>query len=50
MVAFDDAFRQFTPDHLLIALRPEERAGWQERDLLDQVLERFAVPLTVFLV
>src|SRR4051812_31287367 len=50
LVAFDDAFRQFTPDHLLIALRSQERAGWQERNLLDQVLERFRVPLTVFLV
>jgi hypothetical protein len=48
LLAFEDAFRQFTPDHLLIALRPQERAGWQERDLLDQVLERFGVPMTVF--
>lgn len=48
LLAFEDAFRQFTPDHLLIALRPQERAGWQERDLLDQVLERFRVPMTVF--
>ena len=48
LLAFEDAFRRFTPDHLLIALRPQERAGWQERDLLDQVLERFRVPMTVF--
>jgi hypothetical protein len=47
LLAFEDAFRQFTPDHLLIVLRPQERAGWQERDLLDQVLERFQIPLTV---
>jgi hypothetical protein len=48
LVAFDDAVRQFGPDHLLIGLRPEVRAGWQEKGLLDQVLERFAIPTTVF--
>jgi hypothetical protein len=48
LLAFEDAIRQFSPDHILIGLRPEERAGWQERDLLDQVLERFGLPLTVF--
>jgi hypothetical protein len=48
LLAFEDAIRQFSPDHILIALRSEERAGWQERDLLDQVLERFGLPLTVF--
>jgi hypothetical protein len=48
LVAFEDAIRQFSPDHILIALRSEQRAGWQERGLLDQVLERFALPITVF--
>jgi hypothetical protein len=47
LLAFDDAIRQFTPDHLLVALRPPQRAGWQEHGLLDQLLER-AIPLTVF--
>jgi hypothetical protein len=48
LLAFEDAIRQFSPDHILIALRPEQRAGWQERGLLDQVLERFGLPMTVF--
>jgi hypothetical protein len=48
LLAFDDAIRNFRPDHILIALRSEERSGWQERGLLDQVVERFGLPLTVF--
>jgi hypothetical protein len=48
LVAFEDAIRQFSPDHILIALRSEQPAGWQERGLLDQVLERFGLPITVF--
>jgi hypothetical protein len=48
LLAFDDAIRQFNPDHILIALRPPERTGWQERGLLDQVLGRFELPVTVF--
>jgi hypothetical protein len=48
LVAFEDAVRKFEPDHILIALRPEDRAGWQERGLLDRVGERFGLPLTVF--
>jgi hypothetical protein len=47
LLAFDDAIRQFSPDHLLVALRPPQRAGWQEHGLLDHLLER-AVPITVF--
>jgi multicomponent Na+:H+ antiporter subunit G len=48
LVAFDDAVREFEPGHILIALRPEERAGWQERGLIDAVLARFELPVTVF--
>jgi hypothetical protein len=48
LLAFEDAISQFDPDHILIALRSEQRAGWQERGLLDQVLERFGLPITVF--
>jgi hypothetical protein len=48
LIAFEDAIRGFSPDHVLIALRGEDRAGWQERGLLDQLFERFAVPITVF--
>ena len=48
LVAFEDAVREFGPDHILIGLRAANRAGWQERGLLDLILERFAIPMTVF--
>ena len=48
LLAFEDAIREFTPDHLLIGLRGRDRASWQERGLLDSILERFALPITVF--
>jgi hypothetical protein len=48
LLAFEDAIRDFAPDHLLIGLRRDDRAGWQERGLLDQIQERFAIPMTVF--
>jgi hypothetical protein len=48
MLAFEEAVREFGPDHLLIALRRADRAGWQERDLLEGLLERFGPALTVF--
>lgn len=49
LVAFEDAVREFAPGHILIALRPAERAGWQERGLIDEVLVRCGLPVTVFL-
>ena len=49
LIALDDAVREFEPAHILIALRPAERAGWQERGLIDEVLVRFGLPVTVFL-
>jgi len=48
LTAFDDAIRDISPDHLLIALRREDQAGWQERGLIDAILARFAIPITVF--
>jgi hypothetical protein len=48
MLAFEDALRDFPADHILVGLRGSDRAGWQERGLLDQLLERFARPVTVF--
>jgi hypothetical protein len=48
LTAFDDAVAEFRPDHILIALRSSENAGWQERGLLDKVRERFRLPLTMF--
>ena len=48
LLAFDDASAQFEPDHILIGLRSAERSDWQERGLLDQLIERFPIPVTVF--
>jgi hypothetical protein len=48
MLAFEDAVREFGPDHLLIALRRSDRAGWQEQGLLEGLLQRFGLALTVF--
>jgi hypothetical protein len=48
LLAFEDAIRDFAPDHLLIAMRAADGAGWQERGLLDQLEERFGLPMTVF--
>jgi hypothetical protein len=48
LTAFDDAIRDVSPDHLLIGLRRGDQAGWQERGLIDAVLARFAIPITVF--
>jgi hypothetical protein len=50
MLAFDEAIADFSPDHILIALRDANRADWQERGLLDGLLQRFALPVTVFVV
>ena len=48
LLAFEDALREFEADHILVALRPEEEADWQERGLLEEVRERFKRPVTVF--
>lgn len=48
LLAFEDALAEFPADHILIGLRPREHAGWQERGLLDRVVERFRLPVTVF--
>jgi hypothetical protein len=50
LLAFEDAIRDFDPDHLLIALRAGEDAGWQETGLLDQLQQRFGLPVTAFAV
>jgi len=48
LTAFDDAIREFAPDHILIGLRSVDQAGWQERGLLDSVIANFHLPTTVF--
>jgi hypothetical protein len=48
LLAFEDAISDFHPDHILIALRGPDDSGWQERGLIEQVFERFKLPMTVF--
>jgi hypothetical protein len=48
LTALEDAVRSFAPDHILIALRGDENADWQERGLLDEVRRKIRLPLTVF--
>lgn len=50
LVAFEDAVAEFDPDHIVIALRPPPEAGWQEKDLIEQVVSRFRLPVTAFIV
>jgi hypothetical protein len=47
LTAFEDAIRAFRPDHILVALRGADHAAWQERGLIDAVLEAFHIPITV---
>jgi hypothetical protein len=48
--AFADAVLQFAPDHILIGLRSADHRGWQEHGLLDHIVDRFGLPVTVFAV
>ncbi|UGS34771.1 hypothetical protein DSM104329_01153 [Capillimicrobium parvum] len=45
-----DAVADFTPDHILIALRDSEHANWQERRLIEHIQERFGVAVTTYAV
>ncbi|MFL6267099.1 MAG: universal stress protein [Actinomycetes bacterium] len=45
-----DAVADFTPDHILIALRSTEHANWQEHGLIKQIEERFGLPVTTYAV
>ena len=46
MAAVDDAVRRLQPDEIVLALREQDRHNWQARGLLDQVRERFGLPVT----
>jgi hypothetical protein len=50
LVAFDDAVADFRPDHILIGLLSADHANWQERGLIEHVRERFALPLTTYVI
>ena len=46
--AFADAVAQFSPDHIVIGLRRWASDGRKRQELLDKLLERFRLPITVF--
>jgi hypothetical protein len=48
ILAFADAIEDFQPDHILIGLRGRSREGWQERGLVEEIVGRFSLPVTVF--
>jgi hypothetical protein len=48
LTAIADHVRDFSPEHVLIALRSGEHAGWQERGLVERVERITGVPLTIF--
>jgi hypothetical protein len=45
-----DAVTDFTPDHILVALRSSEHANWQERRLVEHIEDRFGLPVTSYAV
>lgn len=48
MTAFRDARRTFRPDHILVAYRKSQRRAWQEKNLIDRLVDDFDIPVTVF--
>jgi nucleotide-binding universal stress UspA family protein len=45
-----DAVAVFEPTHVLVALRSAEHANWQERRLVEDIEERFRLPVTIYAV
>jgi hypothetical protein len=48
LTVIGDAVADFTPDHILLALRSSEHANWQERRLIEHIEERFGLPVTAY--
>jgi GABA permease len=48
MAAVADAVTQFQPDQILVGLRSPEHANWQEHGLIENMKERFGLPLVTF--
>jgi hypothetical protein len=48
MTVVEDYVRRFEPDKVVVALRSEEHAAWQEQNLVEQVASATGLPLTVF--
>ncbi len=46
--AFDDIVRQFNPDHIVIAVPATNRGARRRHEVIDYLLDRFRLPITVF--
>jgi hypothetical protein len=50
LTAVGDAVTEFEPDHILVALRDQEHANWQEKELVKEIREHFHLPVTTYVV
>ncbi len=48
MTVVDDYVRGFRPDRIVLALRSDEHAAWQEQNLVVRIASETGLPLTVF--
>jgi hypothetical protein len=48
MTVVADHVRGFEPDRIVLALRSDEHADWQERNLAERIASETGLPLTVF--
>jgi hypothetical protein len=48
MTVVEDCVRAFRPDRIVLALRSDEHAAWQEQNLAEQIANETGLPLTVF--
>ena len=48
LTVIGDAVADFTPDHILLALRSSKHANWQERRLIEHIEQRFDLPVTAY--
>ena len=48
MTVVEDHVRAFQPDRIVVALRSDEHADWQEQNLVERIASQTGLPLTVF--
>jgi hypothetical protein len=48
MTVVDDYVRAFRPNRIVLALRSDEHAAWQEQNLAERIANETGLPLTVF--
>jgi hypothetical protein len=48
MAVVEDYVRAFQPDRIVLALRSDQHADWQEQNLVERIASATGLPLTVF--